>query len=114
MPVTGARYGTTRRAMKGTHAAAEWQVMTSARLDYANCTADLVIPPRSTAWILINATCEDSEKLLARNPAVRPTIQSLSATQGGRRMSLEGWDVARAFKRRSGFCTLKIDADDLK
>ena len=91
-----------------------WQPVASARLDYENCTADLVIPPRATAWIFLNATCDDDEKILATNPQVRPVIQSFLAMQDGRRMDLQGWDVVRAFKRTHGTCALQIDAKDLR
>jgi hypothetical protein len=88
----------------------EWEPVTDAKLDFENCTAELTIPPRSMVWIATNGTCEDDERALARNPELRPVIQSLMATQDGREMRLEGWDVVRAFKRESGTCALEIDA----
>jgi hypothetical protein len=91
----------------------EWKPATDAKLDYENCTAEVTIPPLSMVWIATNATCDDDERILASNPEVRPVIQSFLATQDGREMRLEGWDVVRAFKRKSGTCTLKIDARKL-
>ncbi len=91
----------------------EWKPVTDAKLDYENCTVELTIPPRSMVWIANNATCDDDERHLARNPGVRPVIQSFQATQDGREMRLEGWDVVRAFKRKSGACALEINAKKL-
>jgi len=81
---------------------AEWAYVDNAQFDERICAVDYAVKPGTSIWIELNGFCSDYGKYLKVNPALHPSLESFAFTSPSRSIELRGWDVARAFKRRSG------------
>ena len=81
---------------------AEWAYVDNAQFDERICAVDYAVKPGTSIWIELNGFCSDYGKYLKVNPALHPSLESFAFTSPSRSIELRGWDVAKAFKRRSG------------
>ena len=84
-----------------------WKIAEVSELDLDACTIRLELKAGTSVWVYTNGMCDDYEKHLRRNPAIRPPIQSLTITSGEQTVNLIGWQVARAFRLQHGTCVLR-------
>jgi hypothetical protein len=81
---------------------AKWAPIENARFDREICAAEHAVKAGTSVWIETNGICSDYQKFQKRNPALRPTLESLVVAFPTGRIELRSWDVAKPFKRRSG------------
>lgn len=89
---------------------ATWEPLENARYDRDTCAVEQVVKAGTSVWIETNGLCNDYRKYLERNPALRPTVPSLTVVSSAHKIELKGWEVASAFEQRSGgACILSLE-----
>jgi hypothetical protein len=86
----------------------EWLAAENVQIDRETCVTEITVKPRTSLWVHNNGLCNDYEEYLQRNPAVHPAFRSFQITAGKRPVVLQGWDVAKAFKKRGDACIYKF------
>ena len=86
-----------------------WPSVELVDYDSEKCSATVVLPATSALLMFTNGTCSDYGKYAA-NAGLEPTIERLKITGADRDLSLEGFDVAKAFEpsRSDNTCKLVI------